>query len=297
MSDSQPSPPEGSPNARHRVWGPQFLRRTRSILENAGAGAQELGRRLEQGRALREQAGGGFCLMDQREHWDLAVVLDACRYDVFARVNRLPGRLEKRISPGSSTEEWVEVNCDGDFQDVVYVSASPYVSRLYLEQLGLSVPFAHLEETWKKGWDENLHTVPPQAVMEAYRRVKTAWPMKRFVLHFMQPHYPFIGATRIGAEGWRKYWGAIETEPAELQGATVYELLEDGRLDPDQVRKAYEDNLRLVLGHVEALLAERPGRVVVTSDHGECFGECGVFGHPPGVPLPELIEVPYLLVA
>ena len=218
MSDSQPSPPEGSPNARHRVWGPQFLRRTRSILENAGAGAQELGRRLEQGRALREQAGGGFCLMDQREHWDLAVVLDACRYDVFARVNRLPGRLEKRISPGSSTEEWVEVNCDGDFQDVVYVSASPYVSRLYLEQLGLSVPFAHLEETWKKGWDENLHTVPPQAVMEAYRRVKTAWPMKRFVLHFMQPHYPFIGATRIGAEGWRKYWARSRPSRPSCKG-------------------------------------------------------------------------------
>ena len=37
--------------------------------------------------------------------------------------------------------------------------------------------------------------------------------------------------------------------------------------------------------------------VVITADHGEAFGEFGIFGHPCGTPLPELIVVPYLAVA
>ena len=42
--------------------------------------------------------------------------------------------------------------------------------------------------------------------------------------------------------------------------------------------------------------AALPPRTVITADHGEAFGECGIFGHPPGLLLPELIEVPYLTI-
>ena len=41
------------------------------------------------------------------EEWDTLIVLDACRYDFFEKVYRdyLSGTLEKRVSPGSCTEE------------------------------------------------------------------------------------------------------------------------------------------------------------------------------------------------
>jgi hypothetical protein len=274
---------------------PPFLRWTPPLTDAAGNQAQALRLRLDQGRRLRQSAGD-FLLLDGRHQWDLAIVLDACRYDVFAGANWLPGRLEKKVSPGSSTEEWLAASLEGRFDDVVYVSASPYVSRVYLQQVGLGQPFAHLEEVWKYGWDETLHTVPPQAVSAAYLRLRPAWPEGKFVLHFMQPHHPFIGPTRLEQEGWRQYWGALETDLAELDGKAVYQLLEEGRIDRAAVWQAYLDNLRLVLAHIQDLQGALPARVVITADHGDCFGEYGVFGHPSGLALPELIEVPFFLL-
>jgi hypothetical protein len=63
-----------------------------------------------------------------------------------------------------------------------------------------------------------------------------------------------------------------------------------------QLREAYEDNLRLVLGAIAGVLPEIRGRAVVTADHGEMLGEFGKFDHPGGTCLPQLIEVPWLEV-
>lgn len=279
-------------------------------------------RRLEEGYFLQNAPAGAFDVFEHREEWRTAIVLDACRFDAFAKVNRLPGTLAKRISVASCTEDWGLRCLDRPLADVVYISGSPYVSTWYLEQLGVERQLAHLEEVWRDGWDDTLHTVPPRAIADAFDRLYPQWPDKKFVLHFMQPHHPYIGPFRVRGAGWRKYFGAMELDVPQLEGRTPIEMLEDGKASREEVVRAYESNLELVLGEVERLLHRPPGAtgvsllgptgvspvgpeeaqpalprpVVVTADHGEAFGESGVFGHPCGTPLPELLEVPYLVI-
>ncbi len=270
---------------------------TSSDFENLTPRQQEqLRERLEEGFFLR-QSRGAFNFFAHRGDWDAAVILDACRFDTFAdalgRPGALQGTLEERISPGSCTEDWLAECLEGDLSDVVYISASPYISRWYFEQAGIDVRLAHLEEVWRSGWDDGLHTVPPAAVTAAYRRLAGLFAGAKFVLHYMQPHQPFIGAARVPGAGWRAYFGAMELDVPQLEGKTAMEMLEDGEATREVVYAAYRANLDLVLGEVAGLLPQLPQRVVITADHGECFGECGIFGHPPGLTMPELIRVPY----
>jgi len=65
------------------------------------------------------------------------------------------------------------------------------------------------------------------------------------------------------------------------------------------LRKAYRENLRIVLEHVAKLCAEllhhKPSaRIVITSDHGELLGENGKYSH--GIDEPYTLEVPWLRV-
>ena len=47
---------------------------------------------------------------------------------------------------------------------------------------------------------------------------------------------------------------------------------------------------------MERLLPYLEGKIVISSDHGNCFGEHGVYGHPSGLRYKELVIVPYLEV-
>lgn len=52
--------------------------------------------------------------------------------------------------------------------------------------------------------------------------------------------------------------------------------------------------LRRCWGEVSELLKNLSDKkVVITSDHGEAFGEWGIYGHPGGVYIKALTEVPW----
>src|SRR6056297_529711 len=57
---------------------------------------------------FRARYGPGTRVMD--EDWDNLIILDACRYDMFAEQVDLDGELESRISLGSTSEEFLEQN-------------------------------------------------------------------------------------------------------------------------------------------------------------------------------------------
>jgi len=57
----------------------------------------------------------------------------------------------------------------------------------------------------------------------------------------------------------------------------------------------YLDNLRSVLDSVELLLENVDAETVaITADHGELFGEWGLYSHIYGVPHPKLRNVPWV---
>jgi hypothetical protein len=73
------------------------------------------------------------------EDWDTVVILDTCRYDLFAERSTLDGRLKSRISRASATREWVWANFTGRaLYDVVYVSANPNYRKV-ADEIGAEV--------------------------------------------------------------------------------------------------------------------------------------------------------------
>ncbi|PTD94209.1 hypothetical protein C9439_03940 [archaeon SCG-AAA382B04] len=67
------------------------------------------------------------------EEWDICIVLDACRYDVFKDLYKeyLRGELEKRKSKGSNTLSWLK-NTFPKTYNITYVSSNPFISSLDL---------------------------------------------------------------------------------------------------------------------------------------------------------------------
>lgn len=228
------------------------------------------------------------------EDWDNLLVLDACRYDSFARRSGLPGRLERRRSKGSTTVEFLRATVDGaDLRDTVYVTANP---QLHQHRESIRARFHDVIDVWREaGWDEESGTVLPETVTEHARRAAREYPHKRLVVHYIQPHYPFIDAR-------------TDFDKAPLTGAedgreNVWNLLLRGTLDVDrdEIRRLYEENLERALPSVESLLGDLGGRTVVTADHGNMIGERAVpipireWGHPRGIYTEELVAVPWLV--
>ena len=230
------------------------------------------------------------------EDWDNLLILDACRYDTFAEVSDLPGTLERRESRASTTDEFMRVNVDGrDLRDTVYVTASPSV---YATD-DVDARFYHIEHVWADDWDPELGTVHPAAVTERAIEAHERYPNKRLLVHYLQPHYPFIGET--GRQEFR--YDGYE-EPLDPDGDTekfwdtVGTRIND--VSTDTVWTAYVENLETALPHVKELLTTVEGTSVVTADHGEMIGERAypvpnkLHGHPGGLYTPELVHVPWL---
>ncbi|WP_434522251.1 hypothetical protein [Halorubrum sp. AS12] len=76
---------------------------------------------------------------------------------------------------------------------------------------------------------------------------------------------------------------------------SVWDLLQSGSITRESAWQAYRDNLEWVLGDVELLLSNLDAEtVVLSSDHGEAFGEWGLYGHYRHVPVRALREVPWV---
>lgn len=217
--------------------------------------------------------------------WDYLIVIDACRHDLFEEVY---GKSNYIISQGSCTLEWRDRTFRDGSYDLVYVSANPLISEVQMKKKMGKVPFFHLEKTYLDGWDKQLKTVPPGEVTEAALGCHEKWPDKRMIIHYIQPHHPFIGKNKIIVDGMSKGEGIFGI------GEDPWLVLARGELSEKKVWKAYKDNLKLVMGEANKLKEKFDGKIVLTSDHGNCIGEYGIYGHPYEVRIPELVKVPYV---
>ena len=239
------------------------------------------------------------------EEWDQLVILDGCRYDTFTEHNTLAGTLSTRISHGAQTPEFLRRNFGGaSFSDTVYVTANPIHRVPEWCDVDLDSVFHEVVDVWADRWDDEFGTVTPEEMADATARVHERYPDRRLITHFVQPHYPFLGPTgreleHSGLNGKRR--ADDDRDPADER--TVWTAAREGVLAVEEVRSAYEENLRLALPHVRELVAEFDGTTVVTSDHGNHLGEFAtpfpirLYGHPEGIRTPELIRVPWLVVS
>ena len=134
------------------------------------------------------------------EDWDYLVILDGCRYDLFSEVHGafLEGDLEKVLSVGSNTVEWRDNSFPGRYEDVIYVSANPYInSRVGVKGFSARDHFHGVVDVWDWGWIREHGTVHPRTVNEAVHATMKNNPEKRLIIHYLQPHCPYLGQQPI----------------------------------------------------------------------------------------------------
>jgi len=138
-----------------------------------------------------------------QEDWDYLIILDACRYDFFKKYYKKyikKGQLKKAISPAKNTQDWLTLIFQDFYEDIVYISSNPFVNSIGPRrevEFNAKKHFKYIEDVWDWDWDENLGTVPPEKVLEAFYKVKSKYSDKRFILHFMQPHAPYISKNYV----------------------------------------------------------------------------------------------------
>jgi len=237
------------------------------------------------------------------EDWDNLIILDACRYDQFERINMIPGTLEPRTSLGSGTPEFLaKTFASSTFKDTVIVTANP---QYRTERFDFDDTFHNIIDVWRSSWNDEYGTVLPGPMADAVMKACREYPNKRLIAHFMQPHYPFIGdsAEEIGVHaGFTKTYHGAQGQQCTTDSRTVWELLQNNELSEEVVWRAYDENLEIALNHVEALLEEFEERTVISSDHGNLFGERPLpmvgpmYGHPTNIYHDAVRKVPWLVV-
>ena len=224
--------------------------------------------------------------------WDNLIVLDSCRYDYFEQscYDYLDGTLQKVISPASCTNDWLETVWH-DFHDLTYISAMPGInSKGVPTAFGYVAAkhFSRIIDVWDFGWDSSIGTVPPENVNKA---VLDAMPLadRRVVIHYVQPHQPYIGETKIT-------FSRQSADEGTRTGFRIKRLYEEGGFTLERLLRAYKDNLVLVLKCVAELVPNLTGKTIVTADHGELLNEMGEIWHPCQCYHSKVREVPWFEV-
>ncbi len=236
--------------------------------------------------------------------WDVLIVLDACRADFFAETAGaeapgLPsadGEPRACRSPAPCTKLWVRrVGPWLARQGVLYFSANPVVER-EAEAAGLDLRTVSIwRDLWGHFTDERIPSVHPWAVNGTVLAHREAGRLeeRRVVVHYLQPHSPYIGRTPLKMARWGPAENGLGRACHRLRRPD--HLAGRGDLSWGVVRRAYRDNLRLARRAALHLAGRLGGRVVLTADHGEVLGEHGgKFGHECHWDFEELRRVPWL---
>jgi hypothetical protein len=247
------------------------------------------------------------------EDWDLAIVLDGCRYDALCAVQgeyEFINDVQKALSLGSSSKEWMVNTFQPQYEDeaaeTLYVTGNAWADIVLADEVsfdswtvtkgsvGDSSSLLHrlaYRETLTEDDFADVYYQPLGDIggiegfsaeelthygIEAGRNHNS----DRVLLHYMQPHAPFLHRVSEGHK------------PNDFDN-NPFEKLRNG-YDGEHVWEAYMDNLRYVLDHVETLMENYEGDVLITADHGEMFGPGPLAGHGEGILHPKLKVVPWV---
>jgi hypothetical protein len=238
--------------------------------------------------------------------WDLLVILDTCRVDALreaAPEYDFLDDIEAVWSVGSATAEWTANTFTrshvDEIRDTVCVTANGTVEWTLegdntqlendlvapgLTNFDMASPedFLLLDSVWEYGpRDPFGGLVVPKAVTDRVIQAGRNEDADRLIAHYMPPHAP------------HRSRAIAENRSLEFEEGNPWKALRNGASKPD-IWGNYLADLRWVLDTVEDLLRNVDAEeVVITADHGDAFGEYGVYSHPMGVPHPHVRKVPW----
>jgi len=245
--------------------------------------------------------------------WDVLVILDTCRVDALRTVSNEYGFIndvERILSRGGTSPEWIAHTFDSDYlselEKTAYITANPHAKTVLEDRQQLASHSAAARRFYRYGkWNPvepsdldlydpvvSYHSdtkvldidfigdiTPPQYITDRAIAVGREHSPKRMILHYMQPHYPWV-AHAIEQNRDIKKW---EERPERSKS-----------YDRNKVFNAYLNDLKFVLDEVQVLLNNLDAEtVVISSDHGDAFGEWGIYGHGPGRFHPQVRYVPW----
>lgn len=211
-------------------------------------------------------------VFEDEEEFDTVILLDACRWDYYVKFRESPPGWVL----GNTTGESIPEMFPGYYVNTVFVSGNPLINskktltQFFNRDYRAKDHFIKIDDVWLWGWEKIagkgfdgeevvVETTAPWNIVEATEK----WQRKGYktVIHFMQPHGPFIG----------KYKSKVG-EHINMRS----QVIEDGRKDHgywmndiSKLRTAYYYNLKEVL---KWALSCVNGKTIITADHGEGLG-------------------------
>lgn len=244
--------------------------------------------------------------------WDLLIILDTCRVDAMKAVApeyEFIDRVNRIWSRGGSSPDWIAHTFNSKYKDTLkktaYLTANPHAETVLDDQdyvpdkhTGAATRFyrygnwdqvdptdlGRFERIWKYEVNSQMEAlggyVPPRTISDRGIDVIRNHDFDRVILHYMQPHYPYISNALEENRDLFEY----EEGPINVK-----------KYGRKKVYEAYLDDLRYVLDNVELLLKNVDAdRVVLSADHGDAFGEYQMYGHDPGRIHPQVRYVPWV---
>lgn len=254
------------------------------------------------------------------QDWDMLIILDCCRVDALREIApeyEYIETVETMKSVGGSTPEWMANTFTPDYVDEIrkttYLTSTAQLRAMLEERLPARNKFTdghiaynllrycntvdiseldraeYLFKYEAKGQSGPLgHTegaTPPRYLTDRAITNGRERSPERLVIHYLQPHAPYAANALKEDRELRQY----EERPLRYLRVTG---------DFDLVWNTYMDELRYVLDDVELLLDNYDAdTVVITSDHGEAFGEYGIYGHTVGSLHPMVRNVPWAVTS
>lgn len=211
------------------------------------------------------------------ESWDWLILLDGCRYDAmeYVQLDYIDGELIEADNGGYAfTANWFHEHLSGEY-DMPFFHGGQPIHAFDHNPHGYDERdhFRNVPDWERYEWgNEEIDTSLPSGVIDV---VEEEMP-SRGVVRFIQPHNPYLSMPEIrGSKNAMKY-------------------------STGQLWDAYEENLRWVMEEItDGFISNLPGKVVITSDHGQALGErcCGQYLHGPDMEKCEcLTTVPWLIV-
>ena len=259
------------------------------------------------------------------ECWHVCVILDTCRVDALRAVASeydFINNIDRIISVGGTSSEWIARTFDTGYRqtlaETAYLTSNAFAQYVLEDRLkpdnehydhsdlvnlrestGLdpidASELGKLEHVWKqipkRDTVDGAHDMskdlmaggtPPRYVTDRAISMARNHDYDRMILHYTQPHHPYLANSLDTERSLRDH----EKQPFQYLRKTG---------DREKVWSSYLDELRWVLDDVDLLLRNIEAEdVLITADHGEAFGEYGIYNHHAGSVHPHIRLVPWV---
>ncbi len=247
-----------------------------------------------------------------KQDWDILIILDACRYDMFKEVYKKyfnNYELKKAISPATWTMEWFnKIFGDRFFDEIIYISANWFINPIgevsFKNRCSGRQSFDGRKHFFRVLNSKDIH---PLSINKIFHKAYLRYPNKRFILHYWQPHRPYITvgdniklkeeAKKTSPFHYLKaliptfcIWKAkrlLKVSPTLKIEKIFFEKGREGVID------VYKKEIELALRCIKILVDSINVNWLITSDHGERFYHPILWDHG-GRRDKEVTEVPWL---